>query len=57
MNFMEIANTRQSCRSYDPDRPVEQEKLQAILEAGLLRLPVTDSPIISPFVPVKRQNW
>lgn len=36
MNFMEIANTRQSCRSYDPDRPVEQEKLQAILEAGRL---------------------
>lgn len=33
MNFMEIAQTRQSCRSYDPDRPVEQEKLDAILEA------------------------
>ena len=33
MNFMEIAQSRQSCRSYDPDRPVEQEKLDAILEA------------------------
>ena len=33
MNFMEIAQNRQSCRSYDPDRPVEQEKLDAILEA------------------------
>ena len=33
MNFTEIANTRQSCRSYDPARPVEQEKLDAILEA------------------------
>ena len=33
MNFMEIAQTRQSCRSYDEDRPVEQEKLDAILEA------------------------
>ena len=33
MNFMEIAQTRQSCRSYDPERPVEQEKLNAILEA------------------------
>ena len=33
MNFMEIAQTRQSCRSYDPDRPVEQEKLDAVLEA------------------------
>lgn len=36
MNFMEIANARQSCRSYDPDRPVEKEKLQSILEAGRL---------------------
>lgn len=36
MNFMEIAQMRQSCRSYDPSRPVEREKLQAILEAGRL---------------------
>ena len=36
MNFMEIAQTRQSCRSYDPERPVEQEKLEAILEAARL---------------------
>ena len=33
MNFMEIAQNRQSCRSFDPSRPVEQEKLDAILEA------------------------
>ena len=33
MNFTEIAENRQSCRSYDPSRPVEQEKLDAILEA------------------------
>lgn len=33
MNFMEIAETRQSCRSYDPDRRVEQERLDAVLEA------------------------
>ena len=33
MNFLEIAQTRQSCRSYDPNRPVELEKLEAILEA------------------------
>ena len=33
MNFTEIAQTRQSCRSYDPSREVEQEKLDAILEA------------------------
>ena len=33
MNFMEIAQSRQSCRAYDPDRQVEQEKLDAILEA------------------------
>ena len=36
MNFMEIAQTRQSCRSYDPARPVEREKLAAILEAARL---------------------
>ncbi len=36
MNFSEIANTRQSCRSYDNTRPVEQEKLNAILESARL---------------------
>ena len=36
MNFMEIAQTRQSCRAYDESRPVEDEKLQAILEAAQL---------------------
>ena len=34
MNFMEIANARQSCRSYEEGRIVEQEKLDAILEAA-----------------------
>ncbi len=33
MNFTEIAKARQSCRSYDENRPVEPEKLQAIMEA------------------------
>lgn len=33
MDFLEIANARQSCRSYVPERPVEPEKLDAILEA------------------------
>lgn len=36
MNFMDIARTRQSCRSYDETRPVEHKKLDAILEAGRL---------------------
>lgn len=36
MNFLEIAKTRQSCRSYDETRPVEPEKLEAILEAAQL---------------------
>lgn len=36
MNFTQIAQNRQSCRSYDPDRPVEQEKLDAILESTRL---------------------
>ena len=36
MNFLEIANARQSCRAYDETRPVEGEKLNAILEAARL---------------------
>ena len=36
MNFTEIANNRQSCRRYDPTRPVEDEKLQRILETARL---------------------
>ena len=36
MNFSEIAQTRQSCRSYDPDRPVEEEKLAAVLASTRL---------------------
>ena len=36
MNFTEIALTRQSCRSYDPCRVVEKEKLEAILAAARL---------------------
>ncbi|MBR7101521.1 MAG: nitroreductase family protein [Clostridia bacterium] len=36
MNFNEIANTRQSCRSYNPKREVEQEKLDRILESARL---------------------
>lgn len=36
MDFLEIARARQSCRSYDEDRPVEQEKLDAVLEAARL---------------------
>ncbi len=33
MDFLTIAQNRQSCRSYDENRPVEQGKLDAILEA------------------------
>ena len=36
MNFAEIANTRQSCRSYDEGRAVEREKIQAMLESARL---------------------
>ena len=36
MDFLEIANARQSCRSYDEARPVENEKLEKILEAARL---------------------
>ncbi len=36
MNFNEIANSRYSCRKYDTQRPVEKEKIQAILESAIL---------------------
>ena len=36
MNFTEIAQNRQSCRAYDAERAVEQEKLDKILEAARL---------------------
>lgn len=36
MDFLEIANKRQSCRRFDPNRPVEREKLERIIEAGIL---------------------
>ncbi len=36
MNFTEIAETRQSCRSYDPTREVENEKLDRILNTARL---------------------
>ena len=36
MNFTEISENRQSCRSYDPQRQVEQEKLDRILESARL---------------------
>lgn len=36
MNFTEIANKRQSCRSFDKTRSVEQEKLDAILNSARL---------------------
>ena len=36
MNFTEIALKRQSCRSYDADRAVEEEKLRAVLESARL---------------------
>lgn len=36
MDFLEIARVRQSCRAYDETRPVEAEKLTAVLEAARL---------------------
>ncbi len=36
MNFTEIAENRQSCRNYDPEREVEQEKLVQILDCARL---------------------
>jgi len=36
MNFTEIAENRQSCRSYDPTRAIEPEKLERILSSARL---------------------
>lgn len=36
MDFIEIARNRQSCRNFNGDRSVEQDKLEAVLEAGRL---------------------
>ena len=36
MNFSEIAKARQSCRSYDATREVENEKLCSVLESARL---------------------
>ena len=36
MHFTEIAEARESCRSYDEHRAVEPEKLEAVLRAGQL---------------------
>ena len=33
MDFLELANKRQSCRSYDPNRNIEKEKLDRCIEA------------------------
>ena len=36
MDFKEIAKMRQSCRSYDPNREVEEAKIEKILEIAKL---------------------
>lgn len=36
MNFTEIAQNRQSCRNYNADKMVENEKIERILEAAAL---------------------
>ena len=36
MNFTEIANNRYSCRAYDSNKTVEDEKIKAVLESAIL---------------------
>lgn len=36
MNFQELAEMRQSCRSYDPTKDIEDEKLNRILNCSIL---------------------
>ena len=34
VDFVKVLGERRSCRFYDPDRPVEAEKVQAICQAA-----------------------
>lgn len=34
MDTYETLLTRRSCRAYDPDRPVDRETLEKVVEAG-----------------------
>ena len=36
MDFFELIHKRESCRSYDESREVEEEKLQKVMEAAML---------------------
>ena len=36
MDFISIAQTRQSCRNFDPARPLPQQALDAVLQAAQL---------------------
>ena len=36
MEFKEVVGRRRSIRFFDPDRPVEREKIQVILETARL---------------------
>lgn len=36
MDYFELIRNRQSCRSYDENRGVEEEKLQKVMEAAML---------------------
>lgn len=38
MDFTELINTRESIRNYDPSRPVPEETLKRILDAGRIAL-------------------
>ena len=40
MDFLEIARNRQSCRSYEETRPVEKEKLDAVVYPSYLSTPL-----------------
>ena len=54
MNFSEIVNARQSCRKFDPERVVEEEKIHAILDAVRLAPSACNSQPY--FVTVCREN-
>ena len=36
MNFYEIAQARYSCRKFNPEKPIEEEKISAILNSAVL---------------------
>ena len=50
VDFVKVLGERRSCRFYDPDRPVEAEKIQAICQAARNASPVSYTHLTLPTI-------